>query len=437
MPEFGCPCRKSSWRLPEFALIVCLLLIFACGSGDKAKDKEGDLPPPAVLVAPVLQKTVPIYGEYVARTEARQTVEIKARVGGYLEKIFFKEGRKVKAGELLFVIDQRPYKAALQDAQGQLAQSEAALWKAQKDVDRYRPLVAADAAPKQDLDKAEAEAKISTAAIVKAKAGIDKAELDLQFTQIRAPITGIIGKEKVTIGNLVTKDETLLTTMSSWDPMRVVFSVSETDYLMLSRRYPEESREGSIDKPSKIFELLMADNAIYPDEGTLSFVDRALDPTTGTLNVYVSFPNPNRLLRPGLFGRIRVPLKEEPNALLVPQRAVQEMQGVQTVLVVGPENKVALRTVTLGPRVKDYFMVTKGVKAGELIVVEGIQKAIPGQKVTPKEKPISQEQPESQKKPESQEKPASQEKPVGQEQPASKEKPVGQEKPASQEKKGE
>jgi len=171
--------------------------------------------------------------------------------------------------------------------------------------------------------------------------------------------------------------------------------------------------------------------------GTLSFVDRALDPTTGTLNVYVSFPNPNRLLRPGLFDRIRVPLKEEPNALLVPQRAVQEMQGVQTVLVVGPENKVALRTVTLGPRVKDYFIVTKGVKAGELIVVEGIQKAIPGQKVTPKEKPISQEQPESQKKPESQEKPASQEKPVGQEQPASKEKPVGQEKPASQEKKGE
>jgi len=130
MPEFQYPCRKSIWRLPEFALIVCLLLIFACGSGDKAKDKEGDLPPPAVLVAPVLQKTVPIYGEYVARTEARQTVEIKARVGGYLEKIFFKEGRKVKAGELLFVIDQRPYKAALQDAQGQLAQSEAALWKA-------------------------------------------------------------------------------------------------------------------------------------------------------------------------------------------------------------------------------------------------------------------------------------------------------------------
>ncbi len=201
--------------------------------------------------------------------------------------------------------------------------------------------------------------------------------------------------------------------MSSWDPMRVVFSLSENDYLLLATRYPDETREGSSVKPERMFELVMADNSIYPGEGTLSFVDRALDPTTGTLNIYASFPNPDRLLRPGLFGRIRVILKEEPNALLVPQRAVQEMQGVQTVLVVGPENKVALHTVTLGPRYEDFFIVTKGVKAGELIVVEGLQKAIPGQKVTPKEKSISQEE------------------------AASQEKPVGQEQPASQEKKGE
>ena len=393
-------------------LVLTLIVVMACGSGEKGQDPKAAQPPPAVVVDPVLQKTVPIYGEYVARTEARETVEIRARVGGYLKKIFFQEGRNVKAGELLFIIDQRPYKAALQDAQGQLAQAEAALWKAQQDVERYRPLVAQDAAPQQDLDKAEAEARYSTAAIVKAKAAIDKAELDLKFTEIRAPITGIIGKQEVTVGNLVTKDQTLLTTLSAWEPMRVVFSLSETDYLLLAQRYPEGVKEGSTDRPEKAFELVMADNSIYPFKGTLSFVDRALDPTTGTLNIYASFPNPDRLLRPGLFGRIRVILKEEPNALLVPQRAVQEMQGVQTVLVVNPEedNKVALRTVTLGPRVKDFFIVTKGVKAGDLIVVEGLQKAIPGQKVTPKGKPISQE------------KPASQEKPVGQEQPGSQEK---------------
>jgi len=403
MLKIGVKSPRSLRPWLYLALILGFFLLAACGSKDTGEDQKKSLPPPAVVVAPVLQKTVPIYGEYVGRTEARETVEIKARVGGYLEKILFKEGSQVKAGQLLFVIDQRPYKAALQDARGQLAQAQAAFEKAQKDVERLKPLVAADAAPAQDLDKAEAEAQYHSAAIVKAKAAIDQAELDLKFTEIRAPITGIIGKQEVTVGNLVTKDQTLLTTLSSWDPMRVVFSLSETDYLKLTKLYPE-GRGGVPEEPKAIFELIMADNSIYPHKGRLSFVDRALDLTTGTLNIYVSFPNPDQLLRPGLFGRLRVPLEEKPDALLVPQKAVQEMQGVQTVLVVGPENKVALRTVTLGPRYKDYFLVTEGVKAGDLIIVEGLQKAIPGQKVTPEEKPVSQERPEGQKQPGNQEK---------------------------------
>ncbi len=390
MSETGWSCRKFPVKLPQLALVISFLLILACSSADKAEDQKGSAPPPAVLVAPVLQKTVPIYGEYVARTEARDTVEIRARVEGYLDKIFFKEGSEVKAGQLLFLIDQRPYKAALQDARGQLAQAQAALGKAEKDVDRLRPLVAQDAAPRQDLDKAEAEAQYNRASIEKAKAGIDQAELDMKFTEIRAPITGIIGKHEVTVGNLVIKDKTLLTTLSSWDPMRAVFSISETDYLRLSKKYPGGRRK-SAEEPEDIFELLMADNSIYPYKGTVSFVDRALDPTTGTLKVYVSFPNPNKLLRPGLFGRIRVPLEDKPNALLVPQKAVQEMQGVQTALVVTPENKVVLRTVTLGERYEDFFIVNEGVKAGEFVVVEGLQKAIPGRKVTPREEPVSQE----------------------------------------------
>jgi len=403
MLKIGVKSPRSLRPWLYLALILGFFLLAGCGSKDTGEDQKESLPPPAVVVAPVLQKTVPIYGEYVGRTEARETVEIKARVGGYLEKILFKEGSQVKAGQLLFVIDQRPYKAALQDARGQLAQAQAAFEKAQKDVERLKPLVAADAAPAQDLDKAEAEAQYHSAAIVKAKAAIDQAELDLKFTEIRAPITGIIGKQEVTVGNLVTKDQTLLTTLSSWDPMRVVFSLSETDYLKLTRLYPE-GRGGVPEEPKAIFELIMADNSIYPHKGRLSFVDRALDLTTGTLNIYVSFPNPDQLLRPGLFGRLRVPLEEKPDALLVPQKAVQEMQGVQTVLVVGPENKVTLRTVTLGPRYKDYFLVTEGVKAGDLIIVEGLQKAIPGQKVTPEEKPVSQERPEGQKQPGNQEK---------------------------------
>jgi len=409
MLKVGVSFHQLPRPLTYLTLALCFFLLAACGSQDSAEDQQKSLPPPAVVVAPVLQKTVPIYGEYVARTEARETVEIKARVGGYLEKILFKEGSKVKAGQLLFVIDQRPYKAALQDAKGQLAQAQAGFEKAAKDVDRLRPLVAADAAPEQDLDKAEAEAQYSRAAIEKGKAAVDQAELELKFTEIRAPITGIIGKHDVTVGNLVTKDQTLLTTLSSWDPMRVVFSISETDYLKLTKMYPE-GREGTPKNPKAIFELIMADNSLYPYKGKISFVDRALDPTTGTLNIYVSFPNPDILLRPGLFARIRVPLEEKQDALLVPQRAVQEMQGVQTVMVVGPENKVALRTVTLGPRYEDYYLITEGLQAGEMIVVEGLQKAIPGRKVTPKEQPISQEEPADQAKAVDPEQPGSREK---------------------------
>jgi RND family efflux transporter MFP subunit len=381
----------SSRRTIILGSMFLLILLGGCGNGKDKKSPGPAHPPPAVLVAPVLQQTVPIYGEYVARTEARQTVEIRARVEGFLEKVLFKEGSQVKAGQLLFVIDQRPYKAALQDARGSLDQAQAASEKAQKDVDRLRPLVAEDAAPQVDLDKAEAEAQYSRAAIEKAKAAITKAELDLKFTEIHSPITGIIGKEEVTVGNLVTKDQTLLTTVSSWNPMRVVFSISESDYLLLAKRYLEGEKPASEAASNEPYELIMADNSIYPYRGKLGFVDRALDLTTGTLKIYVSFPNPKRLLRPGLFGRIRVVLEERPDALLVPQRAVQEMQGVKTVLVVSQDDKVALHTVTLGERYKDYFIVTEGLKPGERVLVEGLQKAIPGRKVTPKEGPVSQE----------------------------------------------
>ncbi len=367
----------------------CLLLVTACGSSDQA-GTQPKLPPPTVLVAPVISQTVPIWGDYVARTEARQTVEIRSRVEGFLEKLLFREGSQVKAGQLLFVIDQRPYKTALQEARGSLAQAQASLGKAQKDVERLHPLVAEDAAPKVDLDNAESAVQYGRASIEKAKAAIARAELDLKFTEIRSPINGIIGKADVTVGNLVSRDQTLLTTVSSWDPMRVVFSISEADYLRRAQMF-QAGNPFLPDQPAAPFELVTADNAVYPFRGRLSFVDRTLNLTTGTLNVYVSFPNPNRLLRPGLFGRVRVVLEERPNTLVVPQRAVQVMQGVPSVLVVGNDDRVALRTVTLGERYQDFFIVTEGLKPGDRVVVEGLQRAIPGQKVTPTIPPVSQE----------------------------------------------
>ena len=383
------PDRRSLQQVTRVGFAIFLFLVAACGSKDQAGTPTGH-PAPTVEVATVSLRTVPIYGEYVARTEARQTVEIRSRVEGFLEKVLFQEGSQVRAGQLLFVIDQRPYKTALQDTRGSLAQAQASLGKAQKDVERLQPLVAEDAAPQVDLDNAESAVQYSRASIDKARAAIAKAELDLKFTEIRSPISGTIGKEEVAVGNLVARDQTLLTTVSSWDPMRVVFSISEADYLLRAQML-HEGNPFIPEKNAAPFELIIADNSVYPFRGKLSFVDRALNLTTGTLNVYISFPNPNRLLRPGLFGRVRVLLEERPNTLLVPQRAVQIMQGVQNVLVVGNDDKVALRTVTLGERYQDFFIVTEGLKPGDRVVVEGLHRAIPGQQVTPTAQPVSQE----------------------------------------------
>ncbi len=373
--------RQSLFPPNPIVLIVFLLAVGACGSKEQTETAR-DRPPPEVVVAPVISRTVPIVGDYVARTEARQTVEIRAQVGGALEKVLFQEGSQVKVGQLLFVIDQRPYRTALQEAQATLAQAEAALRQARKDVARLRPLVAEDAAPQVDLDNAESAVEQASAAIARSKAGIDRAELDLKFTEIRSPIAGIIGKEEVAVGNLVSRDQTLLTTISSWDPMRVVFSISEADYLHRAHLL-EEVKTTPAGQRAAPFQLVLADNSVYPLRGELSFVDRALNLTTGTLSVYASFPNPDKLLRPGLFGRIRVVLEQRPDTLLVPQRAVQIRQGVQSVLVVGGDNKVALRTVMLGGRYQDYFIVNEGLSAGERVVVDGLQRAVPGGTVVP------------------------------------------------------
>lgn len=369
---------------------LSFLLVVACGSKESAPS-PGALRSPAVVVTKVVPQTVPISREFVARTEARETVEIRSQVEGFLEKVFFKEGSKVQAGQLIFLIDQRPYKAALLDAKGQLAQAKAAYGKANKDIERLKPLVAANAAPRQDLDKAESEAEFSRAAIERGKAAVARAELDLKFTEIRAPLTGVIGKEEVAVGNLVMRNQTLLTTISSWDPMRVGFSLSEKDYLLLAERLPHLRAQSERDRGTP-FELLLADGSLYPHRGRLSFVDRALDLTTGTLRIYVTFPNPDNVLKPGLFGRVRLTVEERPHTLLVPQKAVQRMQGVEAVLVVDQENRVSLRAVTLGERYQDSFIVTDGLKPGERIIVEGLQNVVPGQKVTPIEQPLGQEQ---------------------------------------------
>ena len=355
-----------------------------------------------VVVAEVLQKTVPVYDEFVARTEALQTVELRARVEGFLEQVLFQDGAIVKEGQVLCVIERRPYEAALQTAKAQLAKAEADLTQAQEqvgvlsaradlaqrqanlvkarqDVARLRPLARDRAVPQQDLDAAIAQEQVAVAAVQaaeaalknaeiqqrvgirqaqaaveSAKAGVTQAELNLSYTTIRAPMLGIIGFLAVNKGNLVGPSQNpILATMSSIDPMQATFGVSEVQYL---RFFKIASEAKSPQAPELSFELLLADDSVYPYKGKLAGIDRAVDPKTGTLRVQASFPNPRTLLRPGQFGRVRVAAEEVSNALLVPQTAVQEVQGIRTVLVVDHDNKAALRTITTEGRYENYYV---------------------------------------------------------------------------------
>ena len=387
-------------------------------------------PPPTVVVAPVLVRDTPIVRDFVGRTEAVPTVEIRARVAGVLEQVRFREGSEVKKGQVLFVIQPDEYNAALQAARAQLAkaqadltrardvsivdrgrahrdQAKAELEKARMDVARYRPLAQEKAIPQQDLDSAvsrqqvavagveAAEAafkdtvlaqrtaiQLAEAAVESGKASVTQAELNVSYTVVHAPITGIIGKLAVDTGNLVGKAEpTLLATVSAIDPMYVDFAITEADYLRLVKRVPGLGRGEVRRDGASTFELIVADSTTFPHKGRPVFVNRAVDVKTGTIEVRAEFPNPERVLRAGQFGRVRAVTEDLPNAILVPQLAVQELQGAKTVLVVGEGDKVALRTVTLGDAYQDFYVVTAGLKAGERVIVEGIQKVRPGTQV--------------------------------------------------------
>jgi membrane fusion protein (multidrug efflux system) len=432
--------RQLDERPPWLRLagITLLALATGCQGGDvKASKQAPAAPPPTVIVAEVDQRTVQVAAEFVARTEAVPTVETRARVPGVLEQVLFREGSEVRKGQRLFVIQQDEYRAALQSARAQLAKAQADLTRARdvsvvdrararldqdkadlertrQDVARYRPLAQAQAIPQQDLDTAvsreqvaaaaveAAEAalkdtilnqrtavQLAEAAVESAKATVIQAELNLKYTVIEAPITGIISKLAVDTGNLVGKGEpTLLATVSAIDPIYADFAITEADYLRLVKRAPGLGR-GEVVPRDRLptLELALADGSVFPHKGRPIFVDRAIDPKTGTIHVRAEFPNPERVLRPGQFARVRAITEEVPDAILVPQVAVQELQGAKTVLVVGDGDKVALRTVTLREPYQQFYIVTGGLKPGERVIVEGIQKARPGMQVKAEVKP--------------------------------------------------
>lgn len=411
--------------------LALLGLTTGCERRSTAKAPPPAPPPPEVVVAQVEQRAVAIERDFTARTEAVPTVEIRARVAGVLEQVLFREGTEAKVGQVLFVLQREEYKAALETARAQLAkaqadltrardlsvidraraqlaQRQADLEKAKQDVARYRPLAEARAIPQQDLDTSIAQEKVAGAAVetfvaqlrdtelnqrtqiqlaeaaVEAgKAGVIQAELNLGYTTIHAPITGIIGKIMVDRGNLVGKAEpTLLATMSGVDPIYVDFPVAEADYLRLAPRIQLDP-QGRPRGARTPLDLFLADDRPFPHKGHVVFVDRAVDARTGTIAVRAAFPNPDKLVRPGQFARVRGVVDQRPSAILVPQRAVQDQQGVKTVLVVEEGDKVALRSLKIDERVGDFYIVTEGVKPGERVIVEGVQRVRPGMPVKP------------------------------------------------------
>ena len=363
------------------ALIVALSgLVVTAVAACKKEAPAGS--PPEVYVADVVQKDVPIYMELVGQTRGSQDVEIRARVEGYLNRVAFTEGAFVRKGDLLYQIDPLPLESALANAKAQLATAQARLEKSNNDVNRLTPLAKQQAVSQQELDNALSAQDAARAQVDAQKAAVDKATLDLGYTRITAPLDGLVGTTEVKAGNLVGRGEsTLLTTVSRVDPILFRAGISEAEYLRIAKDVVATGRRAA---GGAEIDLILADGTVHPHKGRVDAIERAVDPTTGTLAVQFAFPNPDRVVRPGQYGRARFVLETKQGALLVPQRAVAELQNLYSVAVVGAGNKVEFRNVKVGPRVDSLWLIEEGLKPGEKVIVEGLQKARDGAVVVPK-----------------------------------------------------
>jgi RND family efflux transporter MFP subunit len=353
--------------------------------------------PPEVEVVQVTQKDVPITVEWIGTLDGLVNADVRAQVSGYLLSQNYPDGGYVNKGQLLFQIDPRPFQAALDQAAGLLAQARANLANAeavqgrtQLDVDRYTPLAKEKAASQQDLDNAvqnnlAAKATVGTAkAQIKTyEAAVETARINLDFTRLIAPIDGIAGQAQLQVGALAGPGSGAVTTVSTVNPIRAFFTVSESQYLGFRKRFPSELARAAEDKLLR-FELILADGSIYPHDGTFYSSDRQVDIGTGALRIAAVFPNPDNILRPGGYARVRAVMRVEKDALLVPQRAISELQGAYQVAVVDANNKVSIQTVKLGDPFGNQYIVLMGLKPGDRVVAEGVQKVRPGMQVNPK-----------------------------------------------------
>jgi membrane fusion protein (multidrug efflux system) len=355
---------------------TAILLLAGCGKGE---DESAAAPPPVpVKVAPPLRRDVPETRESVGQTRGSTEVEVRARVEGFIDAVRFEEGRVVRKGDVLYVIDPKPYVAAVNQAKGNLASAIADHARAKQDVARYKPLVEANAISREEYETSVALERAATAKVDAARASLESAELDLGYTTVLAPIDGLAGKTEVKAGALVGKGQTtLLTTISANDPIHCRFSLSERDYLTLARRIQQGG-----EKPPD-FEMILSDGSLFPHKGRFIFIERVIDPTTGTILVEVAFPNPEGIARPGLFARVRYPVAVHKGAILIPLRALSELQATYSVGVVMPDNKVEIRPVKVGPRLGNLRVIESGLKPDDRVIVDGLLKVKSGSIVSP------------------------------------------------------
>jgi RND family efflux transporter MFP subunit len=409
--------KLEAW--PSISLIILISAALAAAGCTSTTSAAGPPRPPEVQVAPVEQRDVPVYREWIGTLDGMVNAAIRAEVTGYLLSQDHTEGSFVRKGQLLFVIDPRPFQAALDQAKGQLAQAEGQLAQAraqltqaqaqlaqsvanqgrtQMDVDKYTPLAKQQAVTQQDLDNAvhnniasiaqieaskagvetaRAQIEASSAAVQSAWAAVDAARVNLSFTRLISPIDGVVGQALVQVGNLVSPSSGVITTVSTLDPIKVNFTVGEQEYLSLTRG-------GGTDLAKLQLELILVDGSAYPHKGKFSFADRQVNQNTGAIQLTGLFPNPGNTLRPGQYGKVRAAVGTSAAALIIPQRAVTELQGAYQVAVVDSANKVDIRKVKVGDRIGTMWIVADGLKAGERVVAEGLQQARAGTQVSPK-----------------------------------------------------
>jgi membrane fusion protein, multidrug efflux system len=403
---------KRSFR--QIILMAALLVLAGCASRSATTPSAQEAAPADVEVVTVVQKDVPIYGDWVASLDGFVNANIQPQVSGYLIKQDYREGSHVHKDEVLFEIDPRPFQAALAQsegqfaqarsqvgqARGQLLQAQAQLGLANINVKRDTPLAAARAIPQSQLDndvqaQAQAEALIKTdeaaiqtslSAVQAAEAAVDTAKLNLGFTQVRSLVDGIAGIATIQIGNLV-GPTTVLTIVSQVDPIKVYFPISEQEYLTIAGRIKSDATDMLKQNSDVVLHLTLANGTTYSHEGRIAFADRQVDSQTGTIRIVGAFPNPGNVLRPGQFGRIRALTGFRKGALLIPQRAVAELQGHYQVAVVGPDNKASIRSVQVGDRVGEMWLISSGLNPDERVVTEGAAKVRDGAVVNPKPEP--------------------------------------------------